>query len=93
MIVLILRVKNPPAMWETWIRSLGWEDPLERRERQPTPGFWPGEFHELYSPQGRKELDTTERLLAFHSISTLLAYLSGKEHAPLLVSLVTNEPT
>ena len=21
--------KNPPAMWETWIRSLGWEDPLE----------------------------------------------------------------
>ena len=23
-------VKNPPAMWETWARSLGWEDPLER---------------------------------------------------------------
>ena len=23
-------VKNPPAMWETWIPSLGWEDPLER---------------------------------------------------------------
>ena len=23
-------VKNLPAMWETWIRSLGWEDPLER---------------------------------------------------------------
>ena len=22
-------VKNLPAMWETWIRSLGWEDPLE----------------------------------------------------------------
>ena len=21
-------VKNPPAMWETWVRSLGWEDPL-----------------------------------------------------------------
>ena len=21
-------VKNPPAMWETWFRSLGWEDPL-----------------------------------------------------------------
>ena len=29
---------------------------------QPTPVFWPGEFHELYSPWGRKELDTTERL-------------------------------
>ena len=23
-------VKNPPAMWETWIWSLGWEDPLEK---------------------------------------------------------------
>ena len=22
-------VKNPPAMWETWIQLLGWEDPLE----------------------------------------------------------------
>ena len=22
-------VKNPPAMWETWLPSLGWEDPLE----------------------------------------------------------------
>ena len=21
--------KNPPAMWETWVRYLGWEDPLE----------------------------------------------------------------
>ena len=23
-------VKNPPAMWETWVRSLGWEDPMEK---------------------------------------------------------------
>ena len=22
-------VKNPPAMLETWVQSLGWEDPLE----------------------------------------------------------------
>ena len=22
-------VKNPPAMWASWVRSLGWEDPLE----------------------------------------------------------------
>ena len=22
-------VKNPPTMWETWVQSLGWEDPLE----------------------------------------------------------------
>ena len=23
-------VKNPSTMWETWVRSLGWEDPLEK---------------------------------------------------------------
>ena len=23
-------LKNPPALWETWIRSLGWEDSLEK---------------------------------------------------------------
>ena len=24
-------VKTPPAMWETWVQSLGWKDPLEKR--------------------------------------------------------------
>ena len=43
-------VKNLPVMWETWVQSLGWEDPLEKGERLPTPVFWPGEFHGLYSP-------------------------------------------
>ena len=38
-------VKNLPVMWETWVRSLGWEDPLEKGKS--TPVFWPGEFHEL----------------------------------------------
>ena len=31
-------VKNLPAMWATWVWSLGWEDPLER-ERLPAPVF------------------------------------------------------
>ena len=22
--------KNPPTIWETWVRSMGWEDPLEK---------------------------------------------------------------
>ena len=39
-------VKNPPAMQETWVWSLGWEDPLEQG-RLPTPVFLPGEFHGL----------------------------------------------
>ena len=37
-------VKNPPAVLETWVRSLGWEIPW-RRERLATPIVWPGEFH------------------------------------------------
>ena len=39
-------VKNPPAMQETWVQSLGWEDPLEKG-MATTPVFWPGEFHGL----------------------------------------------
>ena len=37
-------VKNLPAMRETWVPSLGQEDPW-RREWQPTPVFLPGEIH------------------------------------------------
>ena len=51
--------KNLPAMWETWVRSLGWEDPLEKGK---APGFWPGKSHGPYSSWGRKESDTTEQL-------------------------------
>ena len=44
-------VKNPPAVWETWVWSLGWVGKIPwRRERLPTPVFWPGEFQGLYSP-------------------------------------------
>ena len=74
--------KNPPAIWETWVlswergkatlwtehmlcpwteHSLPW-----RRERLPTPVFWPGGFHGLYNPWGCKELDMTERF-SLHS--------------------------
>ena len=37
-----------------------WKIP-KRRERLPTPVFWPGKFHGLYSPWGGKESDTTEQ--------------------------------
>ena len=29
-------IKNPHAMWETWVRSLGWEDLLEKRKATPS---------------------------------------------------------
>ena len=41
---MVQMVKNPPAMRETWIQSLGGEDPLEEAW-QPTPVFLPGESH------------------------------------------------
>ena len=58
-------VKNLPAVWETQVQSLGWEDPLERDTF--TPVFLPGEFHGQrslvgYSLWGCKELAMTEQL-------------------------------
>ena len=38
-------VKNPPAMRETWVCSLGWEDPLEKRKATHF-SVMPGEFLE-----------------------------------------------
>ena len=37
-------VKNPPAMQETWVLSLGSKDPLEKGKVTHS-GFWPKEFH------------------------------------------------
>ena len=28
--LLVQLIKNPTAMWETWVQSRGWEDPLEK---------------------------------------------------------------
>ena len=60
-------VKNPPAVWETWVRSLGWEDPLGKATathssilawRIPKDrGPWWATVHGV-----AKCLDTTERL-------------------------------
>ena len=69
-------VKNPPAVQETWVQSLGWEDPLEkgtaihssilawRIPRTEEPG--------RLQSMGSLELDTTERLHFHFSLSLLL---------------------
>ena len=49
-------------------------------ERLPTPAFWPGEFHGLYSPRGCKESDTTERLFTFTSQRTVHLLLGPVSH-------------
>ena len=58
-------VKNLPAVQETWVQTLGWEDPLEK-EMAIHSSILPGKSHgqrslEGYSPWGHKESDT-ERL-------------------------------
>ena len=43
-------------MWETWVYP--WVEKIPwRKERLPTPVFWPGDIHGLYSPWGHKESD------------------------------------
>ena len=52
--------KNLPAVWETWIRSLGWADPLEKgKATQSRILAWKIPWT---SPWGCKESDMTERL-------------------------------
>ena len=54
-------VNNLPAMQETWVRSLGWEEPLKKGKATHS-SILAGEFHGLYSLWGCKELDMTEQL-------------------------------
>ena len=56
-------LKNLPVLRKTWVRSLGWEDPLEKGMAAQV--FLPGEFHGEkslagYSLRGHKDLDMTE---------------------------------
>ena len=62
-------------MPETWVLSLGWEDPLEK-EMATHSSILTGEFQGLYGPWGHKELDTTEHLsLSFSSYIVVEMYL------------------
>ena len=70
------KVKNVPVMRETWVRSLGWKDPLEKKmathssilawEIPRTEGLVG------YSPWGHKESDMTEQLSLFTIVIAVL---------------------
>ena len=67
-------VKNLPATWETWVRSLGWEDPLEKGMATHSNILaWKIPQRNLAgcSPWGRKELDRAEQLTHTHSLERL----------------------
>ena len=52
--------------FDPWAGKMPW-----RREQLPTPVFWPGEFHGVYSPWGCKESNTTEQLSLHFQYSCL----------------------
>ena len=63
---MVQRLKHLPAMWETWVRSLGWEDPLEKEMATHSSILawripWTEELGGLQC-MGRKESDMTEPL-------------------------------
>ena len=74
-------VKCLPTMWETRVRSLGREDPLEKEMATHSSNL-AGKSHGWrslvgYSPRGRKESDITKRL-HFHFLSfQFYSYLSN----------------
>ena len=55
------QVKNPPALWETWVQSLGWKDPLEKGTATHS-SILAWKIPQMYSPWGHKESYTPERL-------------------------------
>ena len=68
-------VKNPPAIWETWVQNLVGKIPW-RSKRLPTPVFWPRESMD-YSPWGCRETG----LMDFHfSYQKCPSQMSPHEH-------------
>jgi len=72
-------VKNRPAKWETWIRSLGWEDPLEEGMETHSSVLawkipWTEEPDGLLS-MGSQRIDTTEFSFFFFDVWFCFIYL------------------
>ena len=89
-------VNNLPAMQETWVQTLGWEDPLQKG-METHFGILAWRIHGQrslvgYSPLGHKESDTTERLTlslfnkryVITSFMTLLCFLNFLSQFPSL---------
>ena len=67
-------VKNMPVVRETWVQSLGWDDPMKKGKATHSSVL------ARRIPSGRKELDTTEQL----SLSPSYALLSISQAVPII---------
>ena len=76
-------IKNPPEMRETWIRSLGWEDPLkEGMATHSSTLAWSIPMDRSladYASWGHNESDTTEQLSTAH----VYLWIPGQSLYPL----------
>ena len=59
-------VKNLPALWESWVESLGWEDPLEKGKANPLQ-YSSLENSMDYIGHGVTELDMTDCHISYYS--------------------------
>ena len=91
-------VKYLPTMQETWVRSLGWEDPLEKEMTTHSSTLawkipWTEEPGRLQSIMGlQKDSDMTEQL-HFHFQTNMLLLLSHFQSCPTPCSLIRQKPT
>ena len=67
-------LKNPSAVWETWVLSLGWEDPLEKGKAAHSSILAWRVLWIIWSV-GRKDSAMTERL----SLSLSESYTEARE--------------
>ena len=69
-------VKNPPAMRETWVQSLGWEDILEKGTATHS-SILAWRIPRTIQSLGSQRVNTTEPLLLWHALlSTLFNYIN-----------------
>ena len=84
-------VKSLPAMQETWVQSMGWDDPLEKEMATHSRNLaWkipqmeePGR----YSPWDHKESDTTEQL-HFHHLYRYIKLLKRRVKCTVLTTVL-----
>ena len=98
MLLMAQMVKNLPARLETWVRSLGWEYPLEKGMSNPLQCSYLKNPHGQrslagYSPWGPKESDMTEQLITGQQNSGTSSSPNGPSSAlspPLWVDWLLN---